>query len=123
MAWRMQREEKEHQEGPSCCPPPIAFSGLAVGLEVQGRKTLPSPPFGEAAGDTAPDSPHYSHWTEWQVGRIPLWQQVEGGGRLSRSWRGQPLSPAPPHARAGGWVEREQDWPVVPAGDFFSSGH
>lgn len=91
----MQREEEEHQEGPSCCLPPIAFSGLAVGPEAQGQKTLLSSPFGEAAGDAAPDSPHYSQWTEWQVGRIPLWQQVEGGGRLS-SWQGQPTSLTPP---------------------------
>lgn len=39
--------------GPAAGPSP---TGLAAGPEAQDGETLPSPPLGEAADDTAPDS-------------------------------------------------------------------
>lgn len=74
-----------------------------------------------------PTALHCSQWTEWQVGGIPLWQQVGGGERSLSSCQGRSAHPCTPlllplpHACVGGWTEHGQGWPVVLAGETFSS--
>lgn len=97
---------------PAAGPSPMAFIGLAAGPEAQGRETLLSPPFGEAAGDTAPDSSPL-----FPVDSVAGWWDPTvvaggGGGRWFSSWQGWPALPplqaASPHqglerGRAGLW--------------------
>lgn len=97
---------------PAAGPSPTAFTGLAVGPEAQSRETLLSPPFGEAAGNTAPNSSPL-----FRGDRVAGWWDPTmaacGGRREVIKQLARTACPVPtplrlpfPHACVGGWTEQ-----------------
>lgn len=127
----MQREEEGHLEGgPSHQLPgfPLLLSwGWQLALTPRAERRCCYLLLGRQLVTQLPTALHCSQWTGWQVGGIPLWQQVGGGERLLSSWQGRsdhpsiPLHLPLPHACAGGWTKHGRGWPVVPPGESFSS--
>lgn len=81
---------------PAARPSPTAFTGLAVGPEAQGREALLSPLFGEAAGDTAPDSSPWLPGDRVAGGWDPT-MAASGGRREGVKQLARTACPAPPH--------------------------
>lgn len=103
---------------PAAGPSPMAFTGLAADPEGQGRETLLSPPFGEAAGATVPDSSAL-----FPVDIVAGWWDPAvapggGGGKWFSSWQGRPALSPPQAALPPAGFDRGQGWPVLLAGRF-----